>query len=125
MKNGIYLFVVLFLGVMGYFVVNDLMMKKSFMLAAGVFFVFSIVITMLITHYKKRVEQTPAEKVLNITYVGIFALYGFVVGISLLYLPPLEIATVGYEGFIFIAASLALLYGIYKYYTTKVMLGHY
>lgn len=124
MKNGIYLFVVLFLGVMGYFVVNDLIMEQNFMLAGGVFLVFSIVITVLITHYKKRVEQTPAEKMLNIVYVGIFALYGFVVGISLLYLPTVELATVGYEGFMFIAASLALVYGIYKYYTTKVMLGH-
>lgn len=122
MKNGIYLFVVLFLGIMGYIVVNDLMTEQKVLLAGTMFLIFSIVITMLITHYKKQVDQTPAQKVLNIVYVGLFAIYGFIIGGTLMFKPDMGMASVSYEGFMFVGASLALLYGIYKFVTTRVIL---
>lgn len=124
MKNGIYLFVVLFLGIMGYFVVSDLMAEQSVMLASIVFLLFSVAITSLITHYKKRKEASPMEKILNIVYVGMFAIYGLLVGFSLIYSPSMEVSTVGFEGGLFVVASLALVYGIYKFVSTK-MLMHY
>lgn len=122
MKNGIYLFVVLFLGIMGYIIVNDLMTEQKVLLAGTIFLIFSVVITMLITHYKKHINQSPAQKVLNIVYVGLFALYGFIVGGTLMFSPDMGMSSLGYEGFIFVSASSALLYGIYKFVTTKLVI---
>lgn len=124
MRNGIYLFVVLFLGIMGYFVVSDLMAEQSVLLASVVFFMFSGAITYLITHYKKREEATPMEKILNIIYVGMFAVYGLLLGFSLIYTPGMDMSVVGIEGVLFVLASLALVYSIYRFVSTKMMV-HY
>ena len=121
MKNGIYLFVVLFLGIMGYFVVNDLMLDKSIMLASILFLVFSVTITMLITHYKKRADLSPAQKVINVLYVGMFAIYGMIVGIGLMTAPTMEMSAVGYEGMLFMLASGILIYGLYVFAKQKLM----
>ena len=124
MRDGIYLFVILFLGIMGYFVVSDLMTEQSVMLASLVFLAFSAGITYLITHYKKRREPSGMEILLNIVYVGMFATYGLLLGFSLIYSPSMEVSSVGFEGGLFVIASLALVYGIYRFVARKMML-HY
>lgn len=124
MKNGIYLFVVLFLGIMGYFVVNHLMMSESVMLAGIMFLLFSGTIVALITHYKKREELSSAQKFLNIVYVGMFAIYGFVLGTTLMYAPMMEMSMVKFEGIPFILASIALVYGIVSFIKSKVLRHH-
>jgi len=124
MKNGIYLFVVLFLGIMGYFVVNHLMMAESVMLAGIMFLLFSGTIVSLITHYKKREEMNSAQKFLNIVYVGMFAIYGFVLGTTLMYSPLMEMSMVKFEGVLFILASMILVYGIMYFIKSKVLRHH-
>lgn len=124
MRDGIYLFVILFLGIMGYFVVSDLMAEQRVMLASLVFLAFSAGITYLITHYKKRTEPSGMAILLNIVYVGMFATYGLLLGFSLIYSPSMEVSSVGFEGGLFVIASLALVYGIYRFVARKMML-HY
>lgn len=121
MKNGIYLTLILFFGVMGYFVVNDLMQESSFMLASMIFLVVSVVIAILTTHYKKRVKLQPAQKVINVIYISLFALYGIVAGFSLFYAPSIELSAVRFEGGIFLVASLILLYGVYMFMKKRVL----
>jgi len=124
MKNGVYLSVVLFLGIMGYFVVNHLMMTESTMLAGIMFLIFSGTIVSLITHYKKRGEMSSAQKFLNVVYVGMFAIYGFVLGTTLMYSPMAEMSLSGFEGIPFIIASIALVYGIISFIKSKVLHHH-
>ena len=124
MKNGIYLFVVLFLGIMGYFVVNHLMMAESVMLAGIMFLIFSGTIVSLVTHYKKRDEMSSAQKFLNVVYVGIFTIYGFVLGTTLIYSPMANMSLSGFESVPFIIASIALLYRIISFIKSKVLSHH-
>ncbi len=124
MKNGIYLFVVLFLGIMGYFVVNHLMMVESSMLAGIMFLLFSSTIVALITHYKKREEQSSAQKFLNVVYVGMFAIYGFVLGITLTYTPLMESSIFKFEGVPFLLGVMALIYGIMSFIKSKILSHH-
>lgn len=124
MKNGIYLFVVLFLGIMGYFVVNHLMIAGSAMLAAVMFLLFSGTIVALITHYKKRDELSGAQKFLNIVYVGMFAIYGFVLGTTLMYAPGMEMSAFKLDAVIFILASIGLIYGITGFIKSKILHHH-
>lgn len=121
MKNGIYLSLILFFGVMGYFVVNDLMQESSYMLASMIFLLVSVAIAMLTTHYKKRVKLQVAQKVINVIYISLFALYGIVAGISLVYAPTVELSSVKLEGGIFLVASFVLLYGVYMFMKSKVL----
>lgn len=123
MKNGIYLTLILFFGVMGYFVVNDLLQESSYLLASVIFLLVSVVITVLTTHFKKKVELQPAQKVINIVYVSLFAIYGIVAGLSLVYTPSVELTSVRFEGGVFLLASLILLYGIYMFMKRKVLKG--
>lgn len=113
MKNGVYLFLILFLGVMGYFVVNDLYRENSIMLSAVIFMIVSIAIFVLTTHFKRKVELVPAQKVINVVYISLFALYGIVTGLTLMYAPSLETSMIKYEGVLFLVASSVLLYGVY------------
>lgn len=115
MKNGVYLSLILFLGVMGYFVVNDLYQENSMLLAGLIFAVVSVAIYALTTHFKKKVELVPAQKIINVVYISLFALYGIVTGISLVYAPSLEASVVKYEGLLFLGASFVLLYGLYVF----------
>lgn len=115
MKNGIYLSLILFLGVMGYFVVNDLYHENSIMLAGVIFMIVSVAIYMLTTHFKKKVELVPAQKIINVVYVSLFALYGIVTGLSIMYAPALEVSVMRYEGVIFLLASSVLIYGLYVF----------
>jgi len=124
MKNGVYLSVVLFLGIMGYFVVNHLMMAESAMLAGVMFLLFSGTIVALITHYKKHSEVSVAQKFLNIVYVGMFAIYGFVLGATLMYAPMVQMSTFNFEGVPFILAGIALVYGIISFINSKVIHHH-
>ncbi len=64
------------------------------------------------------------EILLNIVYVGMFATYGLLLGFSLIYSPSMEVSSVGFEGGLFVIASLALVYGIYRFVARKMML-HY
>lgn len=121
MKNGIYLSLILFLGVMGYFVVNDLFNENSIMLASVVFLVVSVAIFVLTTHFKKKVELVPAQKIINVLYIGLFALYGVVTGLSLVYSPALEAAAIRFEGILFLVASAVLLYGLYVFMKRNVL----
>lgn len=124
MKDGIYLFVILFLGIIGYFVVSDLMTEQNIMLASLVFLAFSVGITYLITHYKKKTEPTGMQILLNIVYVGMFATYGLLLGFSLIYGSTIEINPAGFEGTLFVIASLALVYGIYKFIARNMMFSY-
>ncbi|MCP4970214.1 MAG: hypothetical protein GY932_06425 [Arcobacter sp.] len=122
MKNGIYLCVVIFLGVMGYFVVNHLLMTELEMLSGIVYLLFSVTIVFLITNYKKRDELSPAHKFLNVTYVGLFALYGFIIGFNLIYTSFVEISALKFEAVPFILASIALVYGIIYFIKSNVLI---
>lgn len=121
LKNGIYLSLILFLGVMGYFVVNDLFNENSIMLASVVFLVVSVGIFTLTTHFKKKVELVPAQKFINVIYIGLFALYGIAMGLSLVYSPALEATAVRFEGVLFLLASGVLLYGLYVFMKRNVL----
>lgn len=120
-KNGIYLSLILFLGVMGYFVVNDLIQENSIMLASLVFLVVSLAVFRLTTHFKKKVELVPAQKFINAIYISLLAIYGLAVGISMIYTPYLEVATVQVEGILFILSSAVLVYGLYKFLKRNVL----
>jgi len=115
MKNGIYLSLILFLGVMGYFVVNDLYHENSIMLAGVIFMIVSVAIYTLTTHFKKKVELVPAQKVINVVYISLFALYGIVTGLTLIYAPSLEASMIRYEGVLFLLSSSVLIYGLYVF----------
>lgn len=114
MKNGIYLFLILFLGVLGYFVVNDLFQEGSYLLSGIIFMSVSIVIYLLTTHFKRKSELVPAQKIINVVYILLFAIYGIFTGLSLVYVSG-DISMIRYEGLIFIASGLMLLYGIYVF----------
>ncbi len=121
MRNGIYLTLILFLGVMGYFVVNSLIADSSVMLASIVFIVVSVGIFVLTTHFKKKVELVPAQKIINVIYIGILALYGVVLGLSMVYAPSMELATARFEGILFLVGSAVLLYGLYVFMKRNVL----
>jgi len=124
-KNGIYLTLILFLGVMGYFVVNDLYMENSTTLASVIFLTVSVVIAVLTTHFKRKAELATAQKVINVVYISLFALYGVVVGISLMYAPSYELSMIRFEGGLFIVASMILIYGVFMFIKRHTYHGHF
>lgn len=115
MKNGIYLSLVLFLGVIGYFVVNGLFQENSIVGASLVFLLVSAVITVLVTHFKRKSELVPVQKILTVSYVGIFMLYGLYLGLSLSFESYAQLSVLALEGIVFILASALLVYGIYTF----------
>jgi len=124
-KNGIYLTLILFLGVMGYFVVNDLYMENSTTLASIIFLIVSIVIAVLTTHFKRKAELAPAQKIINVVYISLFAIYGVVVGLSLMYAPSYELSMIRFEGGLFIVASAILMYGVFMFIKRHTFHGHF
>ncbi len=115
MRNGIYLFLILFLGSVAFHVTEKVMTTSEF-LTGGLFFLgASIVIAYLTTHFKKRVALIPAQKYINMLAIAIFAGYGILTGITVVQLTTTSM-TVGAEGFLFIGASLLLLYALYQFY---------
>lgn len=125
MKNGIYLFLILFLGVLGYFVVNDLYNENSVTLASVVFLFVSTVIVVLSTHFKKKSELVTAQKVIGVLYISLFALYGISVGVNLLNSSSVEIAVFRAEGFMFLAGALVLFYGVFVFMKRHSRNGHF
>lgn len=123
MKNGVNLVLILFLGIMGYYVVNGLYLDNNMMLAGMVFLLVSVVITFFTTHFKKKMELVPAQKVINIVYISLFAIYGIVVGLSIMVVPSLQMTTVGFEGPLFLFASGILFYGLFVFMRTKMLKG--
>lgn len=115
MKNGVYLSLILFLGVMGYFVVNDLYHENSIMQAGIIFMIVSIAIYTLTTHFKKKAQLFPAQKIINVVYISLFAIYGIVTGLTIMYAPTMDVSVMRYEGVVFLLASSVLLYGIYVF----------
>ena len=114
MRNGIYLFLILFLGIMGYFTVNDLYSESSYSLAGIIFMIVSFIIFELTTHLKKQEDLSPAQVNINVIYITIFAFYGFVSGIGLL-MGFADASAIKYEGMIFILSSIFLMYGVYLF----------
>lgn len=125
MKNGIYLTLILFLGVMGFFVVNDLYVEGSTTLASIIFLVVSASIYMLTTHFKRKAGLVMAQKVINVMYIILFATYGAVLGVAMMYNPAYELSMVGFEGSLFILASMMLFYGVYRFIKKYTYHGHY
>ncbi len=123
MKNGIYLTLILFLGVMGYFAVNTLYNESNFILAGVVFLVISVVISLLTTHYKKRTELLPAQKIINFVYISMFAIYGVVAGLSLMYAPVYEFSIASMGGVLFLVSSFILVVGLYVFMKRSVLRG--
>lgn len=123
MKNGIYLTLILFLGVMGYFAVNTLYNESNFILAGVVFLVVSVIISLLTTHYKKRTELLPAQKIINFVYISMFAVYGVVVGLSLMYAPIYEFSIASMGGVLFLVSSFILVVGLYVFMKRSVIRG--
>ena len=115
LRNGIYLSLILFLGVIGYFIVNTLILENSIMLAGIMFLLISIGIFALTTHYKKRVSLVPAQKFINVIYISLFALYGISLGLTFSYVPYVEVSAIKFEGILFLLASSVLIYGIYLF----------
>ena len=124
MRNGVYLALILFLGSVGFYAVNGLYTSGSMLLAGTVFFLISIGIYFLTTHYKKHGKLVPAQKVINIIYIALFALYGIVLGLTLMSTPEVGMSTVKFEGGLFIVASAVLIYGIIEFMRTKLMHHH-
>lgn len=125
MRNGIYLFLILFLGIMGYFMANDLYAENSTTLAGALFLLVSVVIAYLTTHFKKKSELIPAQKVLNVVYLTIFAIYGIITGLSLVLSQTMELALVRVEGIMFILASAVIIYGIVTFIKQHTHHGHF
>jgi len=124
LKNGIYLSLILFLGVMGYFTVNTLIMESNILLASIVFLLVSAVIFFLTTHFKKKSELVPAQKIINVIYIGMFALYGVVLGFSFVYTPT-AMVKINFEGVLFFIASAGLAYGLYIFMKRNVAHHHH
>lgn len=112
MRNGIYLFIILFLGIIGYFTVNDLYNESSYLLAGIIFMAVSFIIFELTTHLKKQENLSSAQININVIYITIFAFYGFVSGLALL-MGFVDANTIKYEGVIFVLSSIFLMYGVY------------
>jgi hypothetical protein len=110
MKNGIYLFLILFLGAMCYFVVNDLYKENSITLASGIFLLGSGVIFYLASHLKKKSKLLPIQRIIGAIYISLLALYGVITGLPLLGGLSLESTTFYMEGAMFVVGCLALLY---------------
>lgn len=121
MRNGVYLILILFLGSVGFYAINGLYTSGSMLLAGTVFFLISIGMYFLTTHYKKHGKLSPAQKVINVIYIGLFALYGIVLGLSLMAAPEVGMSATKFEGGLFIVASLILLYGEFEFMRTKLM----
>jgi hypothetical protein len=122
-KNGVYLVLILFLGSVGFYSVHGLYNTNSVFEASLVFFVVSIAMTYLTTHFKQKVDLVPAQKVINFIYIALFALYGVVTGVALMYVPSVELTQVGYEGVVFLISSIILLYGLFVFSRKKLSHG--
>lgn len=114
MKNGIYLFVILFMGVLGYFVVNDLHQENNYLLSSIIFMIISVIIYSLTTHFKRKRELSSAQKIINVIYISLFAIYGVFTGLSLIYISG-DVSMIKYEGLVFLGSSAMLFYGIYVF----------
>lgn len=116
MRNGIYLALIVFLGTFAYTVVS----RVGDTLEAGfAFLLASIAIGFLTTHFKKKRELLPVQKVINFVAIGIFALFGIMKGISLITLASIvSLSTVG--GIMFLVSSLVLLYSLNLFVREKV-----
>ena len=121
MKNGIYLALILFLGVMGYIVVNSLYNQGDFMLAGVVFLIVSVVISVLTSHYKRKHNLVPIQKIINFTYISVFAIYGLIIGLSLVYAPFYEFSIASMGGILFLFASFILVIGLYIFMKRNVI----
>lgn len=123
MKNGVYMILILFLGSVGFYAVHGLYTSNSVMEASLVFLVVSVVMAYLTTHFKRSVDLVPAQKIINFIYISLFALYGIVTGVALMYVPSVELSQVGYEGVVFLIASIILLYGLLVFSRNKLSHG--
>ena len=121
MRNGVYLVLILFLGSVGFYAVNGLYNSGSMLLAGTVFFLISIGIYFLTTHYKKRAKLVPAQKYINVVYIALFALYGVILGLSLMVAPSTEMSAIKFEGGLFLVSSIVLLYGIFEFMKRKMV----
>lgn len=115
MKNGIYLVLILFLGVLGYFVVNDLYLENSMTLASIVFFVISVIIVFLATNLKRKKTLSDAQKFIVVVYISLFTFYGMFLGNSFLSGYSATEVTLFKEAMIVISAVFILLYGTFKF----------
>ncbi len=123
MRNGVYLTLILFLGVMGYFVVNGLYLDNSIILASVIFLVVSLVISYLTTHFKKHMDLSGAQKFINVAYITLFALYGIVIGLTVVNSVIIESVIVRFGGIIFLSASVILLFGLMIFMKQKLLKG--
>ena len=121
MRNGVYLVLIIFLGSVGFYAVNALYIAGNMLIAGTVFFLLSIGIFFLTTHFKKRINMEPIQKVINIVYITLFALYGVILGLKLMSGPVVAMSSVKFEGGLFLIASGVLLYGIYEFMKRKVI----
>lgn len=121
MRNGVYLTLIMFLGIVGFYAVNGLYTAGDMLLSGTVFFLTSLGIYFLTTHYKKRAEMSPAQKVINVIYIGLFAFFGIVLGLSLMSAPATAMSSIKFEGGLFIIASIMLIYGLYEFMKSKMV----
>ncbi len=115
MKNGIYLVLILFLGVLGYFVVNDLYVEKSMTLASMVFFIISVTMVFLVTNLKRKKILSDAQRFIVVVYISLFSFYGIFLGNSFLSGYSATEVTLFKEAIIVITSVFILLYGTFKF----------
>ena len=116
MRNGIYLMLIVFLGTFAYTVVG----RVGDTLEAGfAFLLASIAIGFLTTHFKKRIELLPVQKVINIIAIAIFALFGIIKGLSLVTVASIGSLS-GIVGLMFLISSLVLVFSLSLFMREKV-----
>lgn len=116
MRNGIYLALIVFLGTFAYTVVG----RVGDTLEAGfAFLLASIAIGFLTTHFKKRTELLPVQKVINVVAIGIFALFGIAKGLSLVSMASIASLS-SVVGIMFFVSSLVLVFSLTLFMREKV-----
>lgn len=116
MRNGIYLALIVFLGTFAYTVVG----RVGDTLEAGfAFLLASIAIGSLTTHFKKRTELLPVQKVINVVAIGIFALFGIAKGLSLVSMASIASLS-SVVGIMFFVSSLVLVFSLTLFMREKV-----
>ena len=104
MRNGIFFTLIVFVGTLAFTVVS----RVNETLDAGIAFLLaSIVIGYLSTHFKKNRELASIQKIILITFIGLFTIYGFLSAIPLITLENFTTPAI-VEGLMFMAGSIVL-----------------
>ena len=112
MKNGVYFTLIIFLGTFAYTLIG----RIDGVLQAGIVFLLaSLGIGFLTTHFTRKTELLPIQKVINIVFISLFGLFGLYSGISL------ATSSAVVLGVPFLAGSAVLAYSLSLFVKEKMV----